>query len=322
MMDDFISVIVPVYKVEGLLRQCADSLLAQTYRNIEIIFVDDGSPDGCGAICDEYAEKDSRVRVLHTENGGISAARNRGIEAARGDWLMFVDSDDWVAPDYCRIPLEAAKANDADLVLFSYALTNFDGSPLKSMPDFNVGITDKMDAIDLLLFGGMSWGVWNRLFRRDLFREIRFPEGRTHEDAAITHKTILAAERIYVLNDVLYFYRQGREGSITMTEDRANIKALLDAYRQRGEELREIGYPEEKIDHYNVLAAVKYLIHTKKMKDDPDRKWCSDVLRNTNVLNTEHAEALTAKGRMMIRLFRFSPALFDLICHFSGKRTA
>ncbi|MBQ3282994.1 MAG: glycosyltransferase, partial [Atopobiaceae bacterium] len=108
-----VSIVVPVYKVEAFLDECVSSILSQTYPNIEVILVDDGSPDGCGAICDGWAARDDRVRVVHQENAGLSAARNSGVGVARGDWFMFVDSDDYVGPDFCRRPLELALEHDA-----------------------------------------------------------------------------------------------------------------------------------------------------------------------------------------------------------------
>ena len=122
-MKPLVSVIVPVYRVEAYLEQCVDSLLGQTLERIEIILVDDGSPDSCGAICDRYAAADPRVRTIHRENGGLSASRNTGIEAAAGEYLMFVDSDDWVESDYCGLPWELARTSGADLVMFQSYIT-------------------------------------------------------------------------------------------------------------------------------------------------------------------------------------------------------
>ena len=115
--SDKISVIVPIYKVEPYLRQCFDSIVGQTYRNLEIILIDDGSPDNCGAICNEYAERDNRVTVIHKQNGGLSAARNDGIAATTGDWIAFVDSDDWIETDYYEKLLAAVEIRNSDIVI-------------------------------------------------------------------------------------------------------------------------------------------------------------------------------------------------------------
>ena len=111
-----ISIIIPVYKVESYLCECLDSVIYQTYNNLEIILIDDGSPDNCGAICDEYAKKDSRIIVIHKENAGVSAARNDGLEMMTGDWFTFVDSDDWIEPDYCEKFIQFASAHQADMI--------------------------------------------------------------------------------------------------------------------------------------------------------------------------------------------------------------
>ena len=120
MTNPLITIVVPIYKVEKYLGRCIDSLIAQTYPNIEIILADDGSPDRCGAICDEYAQKDSRIKVIHQENKGVAAARNAALDIAQGEYIMFVDSDDYVEPTFCEIPLKTAQQQNADMVIFGY----------------------------------------------------------------------------------------------------------------------------------------------------------------------------------------------------------
>ena len=158
-----VSVIVPVYRVEKWLPQCLDSLTAQTLQETEIILIDDGSPDGCGALCDEYAKKDARIRVIHQENRGLSLARNAGLDAARGRYIMFADSDDWVEPDFCETPFRLAEETGADLVLFRHRRHEKDRqSVFPRFPDAQGSLTPR-DAIEKVLFreGGIS--VWNKL---------------------------------------------------------------------------------------------------------------------------------------------------------------
>ena len=169
-MKPLVSVIVPVYKVEPYLERCLDSLVAQTLKEIEIIVIDDGSPDRCGEICDAYAAKDARFRVVHQENRGLSAARNAGIELARADYLMFVDSDDWVEPEFCRLPYEAAVEHGAELVMFSYEKT--DGSRGRVCPQgFEEGAKDRVTALKMLLHG-VGMVAWNKFYHKKLFSDI------------------------------------------------------------------------------------------------------------------------------------------------------
>lgn len=212
-----LSVIVPVYKVEPYLQKCIDSVLAQTFRNLELILVDDGSPDNCPAICDAAAEKDERVVVLHRKNAGLSAARNAGLAAARGDYIGFVDSDDYIAPEMYQTLYDAMVKNDAQLAVCNYIYVDENGettgkwvSPIKKEEVLN-----RVQAMDRL-GGDGSWyyiTAWNRLYRKELFENIRFPLGKLHEDEYIVHYVYWACERIVVVPQPLYFYVQ-RGGSI------------------------------------------------------------------------------------------------------------
>lgn len=197
-----ISVIVPVYNVEPYLRQCIDSILAQTYRDFELILVDDGSPDNCGAICDEYARRDSRIRVIHQENGGLSAARNAGIDIATGEYISFVDSDDWVHPEYLAYLYRAVQERGVLLSACSFARTRTKIDEM-SIP-FACTVCD-----------GLSWfkenhmaGVvaWGKLCHRSLFESIQYPVGKIHEDEFITYKLLHLAGNIGVVDAKLYYY--------------------------------------------------------------------------------------------------------------------
>ena len=182
-----ISIIVPVYNVEKYLRRCLDSIMGQTYKALDIIVVDDGSTDGCGKICDEYAEKDSRIRVFHTENHGLSAARNVGLDnlGGKSEFIGFVDSDDWIEPDMYEHLLETSKKTGADLVSCSYWKEYPDGRKTKSFSKA-MQIEGK-EALRMACMAKISNCVWDKLWRRDVFDDIRFIEGRVYEDIAITH---------------------------------------------------------------------------------------------------------------------------------------
>lgn len=211
-----ISVIVPVYRVEQYLPQCVDSILAQTLSDIEVILVDDGSPDRCPAICDEYAVRDSRVCVIHQENGGLSAARNAGIERASGEYLCFIDSDDWISPEYCQRLWEAAVSTGAAIA----ACRTVCFSGMQDIPSWDFSGNESIETMD---FADFLWkqmnkqvemGVWNRLYHRSVFKSLRFMHGRLHEDIIFAGDLLsLEGCRVAYLDLPLYYYRQ-REDSI------------------------------------------------------------------------------------------------------------
>lgn len=210
-----VSIIVPVYNVEEYLEQCIQSLLGQTYKNIEIILVDDGSADSSGGICDRQGRTDSRITVIHKENGGLSDARNAGIDRANGEWLMFVDSDDWVHENYCRDALDIVRESDADIGVFHY-WEYWEGEGIRTVREGPEGIFNSEEALCHLASGNTRDYAWNKIYKRELFSGIRYPVGRVFEDIGTTYKLFDAAQRIRMVKTSLYFYRR-RKGSITLS---------------------------------------------------------------------------------------------------------
>ena len=309
-MKPLVSVIVPVYKVEPWLERCLDSLVNQTLKEIEIIVIDDGSPDRCGEICDAYAVKDSRFRVVHQENRGLSAARNVGIELAQADYLMFVDSDDWVDPEFCRLPYEAAVEHGADIVIFQYERVR--GTAHKIIPENTAeGMKTKDEAI-WMLFHGLGVTVWNKLYHRILFSVNRFPVGRLCEDLAITHRTIYEAERVFYRNVPLY-YHQARENSITQVRSHKLIKDRYELIMQECRDLECWGYTEEALRERQ-KASYRYL--EAEGRNAQYSAECLSVLSDRR--NT--LKQFSKKRRLMLGLVRSMPPLFDVICIYRGKR--
>lgn len=215
-----ISVIVPVYKVEPYLHCCVDSILAQTYADFELILVDDGSPDNCGAICDSYAEQDARVRVIHQENGGLSAARNAGIEAARGEYLTFIDSDDLITEDCLETLYLTLKKTKADIAVGDMQ-TFEDGEAVCTQAQPGKEIPTVMSGREACLSiyqmdGKIPVMAWGKLYKTELFAGIRYPVGMIHEDDATTPKLLYRAKEVAQTDNKLYCYRQ-RQGSIMDT---------------------------------------------------------------------------------------------------------
>ena len=214
-----ISVIIPVYKVEPFLDACVASVTAQTFSDLEILLVDDGSPDGCPALCDAWAQKDPRVRVIHRENGGLSAARNTGIDAATGQFLAFVDSDDLLEPDTLRRAYEAQRQHDADLVIFNLVYVDEHNTPLPA-PDFT-GFRDEVldaDGVWQRYFALAEQKIyyvvaWNKLYKRELFAGLRYAEGKRYEDQFLLPGLLARCKTIACLGYPGYRYVQ-RGGSI------------------------------------------------------------------------------------------------------------
>ena len=221
-----ISVIVPIYNVEEYLRRCVDSLLQQTYADLEVILVDDGSPDGCGAICDAYASQEPRVRAVHKPNGGLSDARNAGLLVAAGDEIAFVDSDDWVAPDFLAAMHDALTRTGADIVECSVVKTAGDAAG-------GAAVYSAEPALRELIHDGVfHQTVWNKLYRRSVLEGILFPVGRTNEDEFWTYQVFARAARIARIELPLYYYFQ-RPGSIMGASFSLRRLDALDAKTER-----------------------------------------------------------------------------------------
>ncbi len=309
-----ISVLVPVYNVASFLPRCLDSLAAQTMRDIEILLIDDGSSDESGAICDAYAARDLRFRVIHQENHGLSHVRNRSLEEAVGEYLMFVDADDWVEPDFCEVPWRCAVERGADLVFFRYQRTREDGAILPLAGLVPTGQIDKRTALDLL-FGASGSYVWDKLWKRSLFRDIRFPEVPAYADVGTTYRPLLQAERFFSLDRVLYYYRKRRGSNITLRSDRA-MEGYYAMHTARNRALQAWGYDPQLLLARRVAVCLTYAM---RREEDP-----------ADVCSVESRQALRAldripggmkrKRRFLLVLLRRCPPIFELCCRLCGLR--
>ena len=205
-MHDLISVIIPVYKVEKYLCRCVDSVLEQTYTNMEIILVDDGSPDNCPVMCDEYARQDSRVKVIHQENAGLSGARNAGIDMAQGQWLAFVDSDDYLAADFLERLYQACMDTGSSLSVCRWEYVRGETIPEHGTGETRVYTGREMLANLYVPDGAYFVVAWNKLYRKELFEDIRYPLGRIHEDEATTYRIYDKVKKAAYVDRSLYGY--------------------------------------------------------------------------------------------------------------------
>lgn len=249
-----ISVVVPVYKTQQYLRKCLDSIVTQTWQNLEIILVDDGSPDGCPAICDEYAAHDPRFKVIHQANGGRSIARNTGLAAATGEWLGWVDSDDWIEPDMFQYLLENALKYDADVAVCGKY--DWIGGQRHTRSWSREQVLDREQALLELIepLGNVMWGqLCDRLIRRSLWDGISFPLDRVFEDEAVMYRLFARAQRVVCLPEAKYNYFFRQDGaSRTLTFQ--NRYELYLAREERREALKE-GYP--RLDEALGISCVK-----------------------------------------------------------------
>ena len=237
-MKELITVVVPVYKVEEYIYKCVDSIINQTYKNLEIILVDDGSPDNCPKICDDYSKKDKRIKVIHKENGGLSDARNFGIENSKGKYICFVDSDDFIHEKYVEILYNNLKNNNADISMcHHYQFINYNETN-DYLPEEETSIYTGLEILNRLYEDYLNNIVaWNKLYKKELFNNIKYPKGKKLEDAYIIHKLYNNSKKVVITNLELYYYIQ-RENSI-MSSLNTNVLTEQDLLIDRIEYLEK-----------------------------------------------------------------------------------
>ena len=234
MKNQLISIIVPVYKVEEYLDKCIKSILNQTYTNLEIILVDDGSPDNCGKICDEYAKNDKRIIVIHKENGGLSDARNKGIEIAKGEYIAFIDSDDYIEKDMFEILYNLSVESHSDISMVSYKEIQNEVI-INENKEFTENIFEysNTEAIkELLKDDKIKNYAWNKLYKKELFKEIRYPVKMAYEDVGTTYKLFEKANKIIWKDTPKYNYIR-RDDSIVSKNTYKNLKDFIDLSYER-----------------------------------------------------------------------------------------
>ena len=219
-----VSIIVPVYKVEKFLERCVESIIKQTYQNIEIILIDDESPDECPKMCDQYEIKDNRIKVIHKKNGGLSDARNAGLDIASGEYIAFVDSDDWIESDFIETLYMNAEREKADISVVGYQLIWEDGRIRRFSRDEEYYVFDRENAIrELLKQKKFQCMVCQKMYRKQIFETIRFPVGKIYEDVAIGLSTFLKAERVVVSGKVKYNYFQRSDSIVNAKFDKRKL---------------------------------------------------------------------------------------------------
>lgn len=306
-----ISVITPVYNTENYIRRCVDSILAQTYKDFELILVDDGSPDKCGAICDEYAATDERVYVIHQENQGQSCARNHALdwvfENSSSEWITFVDSDDWVHPQYLEHLLYAVQQTGCRISVCEISKSQ-EASENARIPFRKCKTIASKDLYLHYASHVFYVGLWGKLFARDLFSSIRLPEKKLWEDLATTYKLLLSVDSCASLDDELYFYFFNAQGTIRSTW-RPRRMDEFDAYE---EQLEFFAAKPEYREIYETLQgtyirAISYSYFLERESDLPreEKKHYAAILRNKMRL------ALRKYGKTAGITFQKNKAVFE-----------
>lgn len=254
--EDMISIIVPIYNVEKYLDRCIKSILNQTYKNLQIILVDDGSPDNCGKICDEYALKDKRIEVIHKENGGVSSARNIGLEKVKGKYIGFVDADDYISEDMYESMLNLIKNNDADTCICNLYIEENNSLSIKNK---NIGnkIYNRMEILkEVILDKNIQSYPCNKLFKKELLKKIKFPEGKKYEDIGTTFYILENANKIIVTDKPYYYYYQRQDSTVNNVKEETIID-YIDIIDSRYD---YISKKYDELKPYNIYYLTKTLI--------------------------------------------------------------
>lgn len=252
-----VTVIVPVYNVENYLKQCVNSITSQTYINLEIILVDDGSTDSSGEICDEYEKMDERIKVIHKRNGGLSDARNAALDVCKGEYISFVDSDDYISVYFIEILIKEMKKGNCEIVALKRGTSYWDGEemPLLAVSggDYDVQYYTAQEALEIMLYQMIATGAPFKVYHRSIFKDIRFPVGYLYEDVATTYKTFLKAEKVAIVTADLYAYCM-RQNSIIRQKFSGEKLIALRIFDQLVHDIDLINYGLEKAAASRVYA--------------------------------------------------------------------
>lgn len=297
-ITNLISVIIPVYNVAAFLNRCLQSVINQSYGNIEIILVDDGSTDGSGDVCDEYSKLDDRVKVIHTENRGLSAARNRGILESKGEWICFLDSDDWYEKSFCSKLIDFARLNDCDIVCCGI-YTAYDEKNKLVRTHYSDSIFDNMNAQRALARYELMDYAWDKLYRKDLWQDVIYPEGFYVEDMGTTYKIFAKARRVGTVGDILYNYFHNAN-SISKTRSTKLKEDAFLMYRSRFEYYSKL-YPD--ISASQEVELIRLAI-----------RCITPIFKKDNYARTEAKKVIASKrkhlklnGKTAILLFLYKP---------------
>ena len=317
-MNNLISIIVPVYNVERYINTCINSIINQSYRNIEILLINDGSKDLSGEICDKWAKKDSRIKVFHKENGGLSDARNFGINKCNGEYLIFIDSDDFINKDMVKKLLKLSQENEADIVQCEFLKFKNENEIKESNDKNKVQVFKNIEAIENHYKEELKISTvvsWSKLYKKYLFNDIRFPKGKLHEDEFTTYKLLYKANKVLYTNEKLYYYR---ETPNSIMNSKYNIRRLdlLEALNERLLFFKKINndnlYNIALNNYYSILIFA-YNSYKKFNKEDKEtlNKLKKESKRVFNELNSKGL--INKKDIILFTAFRLNSFYYRVI---------
>lgn len=307
-MEKLISIIVPVYNLETYLRKCIESIQKQTYTNLEIIIIDDGSTDNSPGICDELAEKDSRIKVFHKLNGGISSARNFGISVTSGDYILFVDSDDYIEENLCQKVINVFEEQNVDIVIFNSDIVDENGNSIGSIKSNCYDkVLNREEALKRLIQHEFSDYFWNKAYKKHLFNGITIPEGYYMEDMATTYKLFLNAEKIYCINEKLHNYLK-RQNSIVNAVSLKLINDTFVAQISRYNHLKDI-YPEIALKGFFNVALSARALYDRSLWEDCGS---TSLITAVDFLKSNREIILQNYNDTLFKLYYKLPALYKI----------
>lgn len=298
-MKELISVIIPIYMVEKYLNKCIESVINQTYKNLEIILVNDGSKDNCKKICEEYAKMDNRIKIINKDNGGLSDARNKGLELISGEYVGFVDSDDYISENMYQKLYENIIKYNADISICDYMKVYENGEQIKKNKIYRrdgVKVYSREDAMYKLLEDNeITNHAWNKLYKFELFKDIRYPKGLKYEDIAVMYKLIDKTKRIVYTPEVLYFYVK-RAGSILNTKTEELIETRIKIDRERLRFLDYKKYNKEEIIKNKIKEVVYY--HVESATCNFKEFYRSDIMKEeyNDLMRIDKKEVMRVLG--------------------------
>ncbi|OKZ56230.1 MAG: hypothetical protein BHV99_06405 [Clostridium sp. 26_21] len=292
MEEDLISIVIPVYKVEKYLEKCIESVLKQTYTNLQIILVDDGSPDNCGKICDEYAKRDSRIDVIHKVNGGLSEARNVGISKAKGRYIGFVDSDDYIKENMYEILLNLIKKYNADASICNL-YDVIEGKEYIRNKNNGIQEYSRLDILkEVLLDKNIQSYAWNKLYKKELFDEVKYPIGKKYEDIGTTFYIFEKCNKIVVTSEPEYYYLKRSDSLVNnVTESTVfdYMELILQRYLYINDNIKEL---KQYNDYYLVrtlLTANNDIKELKQIEEKTKQKYNELYNISKEILRTNYS---------------------------------
>lgn len=308
-----ISVIIPIYKVEDYLETCIESVLRQTYSNLEIILVDDGSPDHCGEICEKYAQKDKRIQIIHKENGGLSSARNAGLDVATGEYIAFIDSDDCVAETFIETLYQLCLKEDAEIAECDFVKFSNQIKEVHREKQVEVISSFEMQARIYSDDYVRTIVVWNKLYHQNIYANLRFPEGKIHEDEFTSYKAFdTVKKKIAITNEVLYYYRSSENSIMGKKFYMKRLDAL-----QALEERKEYYFQKQQIDLWEKTvikyqaAFKKYYFLVKENIENPE-KYLEEIKKKQkeNFLDYKKIKKLSVREKGKTIFFLLFPNIY------------